>query len=210
MKGFILDFETMGQEYLDCAVIDCSYFVFDTDKMISDDPYTTRTVAEIHKSKVSVQKQVDKYGWKVYKDTLQFWQEQSKEIQKLITPKSTDLTLEEFTQELFTVLNTAGKISYWWTRSTTFDATILLRIMNATDQNLALNEHLPHWKHRDTRTFIDAKLDFPKENAFIPIEDEEFWEKVFQKHNSTWDVLADVLRIQAILRAENDLKMIKR
>jgi hypothetical protein len=73
-----------------------------------------------------------------------------------------------------------------------------------------LKEYLPHWKLRDTRTFIDAKLDFPKVNSFVPVQDEEFWNKVFQAHDSSWDILADILRIQAILRAEQDLEMIKR
>jgi hypothetical protein len=63
-------------------------------------------------------------------------------------------------------------------------------------------EYLPHWSLRDTRTWIDAKLDFPRKNGFCPIEDEKIWEQTFKAHDSAWDILADVLRLQAIDRAE--------
>jgi hypothetical protein len=71
-----------------------------------------------------------------------------------------------------------------------------------------MDESLKFWKIRDTRTFIDAKLDFPKENGFVPIKDEALWKKHFKLHNSSWDILADVLRLQAIVRAENDLEQV--
>jgi hypothetical protein len=210
VKHFILDFETMGTNVYDCAVVDCSFLVFDTDKMLSANPYTTKSIVDIKKSKLSVKKQIDNYGWKVYSDTIKFWQEQSKEVQKLVSPKSTDITVEEFSTDLFNMLNQAGKISYWWSRSSSFDPLILWRMMDQINMGLAIKEHLPHWKQRDTRTFIDAKLNFPKINGFVPISDEDFWEKVFQEHNSAWDVLADTLRIQAIMRAEADLQMVQR
>lgn len=205
-----MDFETFGTNVNDCAVIDCSFFVFDTEKMISKEPYTTKSIVDIKKCKLSVKNQVDKYGWKVYNDTIKFWQSQAKEVQKLISPRQSDITLEQFSIELFNTLNQSGKINCWWTRSSSFDPPIMWRLMKAVNMDTAFNEHLPHWKHRDTRTFIDAKLDFPAVNGFIPVEDTEFWNKVFQKHNSSWDVLADILRMQAIFRAENDLEMVKR
>lgn len=68
-----------------------------------------------------------------------------------------------------------------------------------------MNEYLPFYKVRDIRTYIDAKLDFPVINGFIPIENQLLWNKSFVQHDSSWDTLADVLRIQAIMRAEKDL-----
>ena len=47
-----------------------------------------------------------------------------------------------------------------------------------------------------------------KQNGFTPIADSEKWDKIFKAHDSSWDVLADVLRLQAIVRAENDLEQI--
>ena len=207
-KELILDFETMSTDASNCAVIDCSFFVFDRNKMISDNPYTCKSIVDMKKCKLSIKEQVEKYGYKVSNDTIDFWSKQPKEVQRLIAPKSTDITVKEFASELFNLLNSSGKISYWWTRSSTFDPIILWRIMEDLGMTNSINEHLPFWKHRDMRTYIDAKLDFPKVNGFAPIENEDFWNKIFKQHDSSWDILADVLRIQAIARAEKDLKMI--
>lgn len=209
-RHLILDFETMGTNVNDCAVIDCSYFVFDTDKMVSDKPYTTRTIAEIKKAKLSIREQADKYEWKVYSDTIKFWELQPPEIQKKIHPSKTDKTVADFTDEFLSYLIDSGKIDYWWSRSNSFDPPILWRLFDSQNKGLHLKEHLPHWKLRDTRTYIDAKLDFPKVNGFIPVQDEDFWNKIFQLHDSSWDILADILRIQTIIRAENDLELISR
>ena len=61
---------------------------------------------------------------------------------------------------------------------------------------------------RDMRTYIDAKFNFDTENGFCPIADQQKWDRAFKKHDSSWDVLADVLRLQAIARAENDMEQI--
>jgi hypothetical protein len=210
MRHTIIDFETMGTDMSDCAVIDCSYFTFNTEKMLSNDPYTTRSIADMRKCKLSVKEQVDIYGWKVYDDAIQFWQSQPTEVQKKIFPKKTDKSVADFASEFLSYLIESGKIDRWWSRSNSFDPIILWRLFESQKKSLHLAEHLPHWKLRDTRTFIDAKLNFPRKNGFIPIQDEDFWNKVFQEHDSSWDILADILRIQAILRAEQDLEMITR
>ena len=53
-----------------------------------------------------------------------------------------------------------------------------------------------------------GKLNFPKINGFPPLTNEEKWDIVFKMHDSSWDVLADVLRFQQIHRAENDLDIL--
>ena len=210
MKNFIFDFETMGKIVADCAMVDCSMFVADTQKMLSDNPYTTRNIVDIKKIKLSVKDQVDNYGWKVYEDTLQFWQSLPEEARKHIKPLKTDLSVKDFVDEFTNFLIQSGKIDYWWSRSNTFDPFLIWRIYESQKKSATINEYLPYWRVRDIRTYIDAKLDFPKKNGFVPIADEEFWNKVFVEHDSSWDVLADVLRMQAIIRAENDLEQVKR
>jgi hypothetical protein len=178
--------------------------------MISSNPYTIKSIVDMKKCKLSVKEQVDNYEWKVYDSTIKFWQEQTAEVQKKILPLKSDKSVSDFTSEFLSYLTDCGKINYWWSRSNSFDPPILWRMFDSQKKGLHLAEHLPHWKLRDTRTFIDAKLDFPKINSFVPIQDEDFWNKVFQAHDSSWDILADILRIQAILRAEKDLEMITR
>lgn len=208
MKHLILDFETFGQNVMDCAVIDCSAITVDTERMLSNNPYTLDSISEAKKFKLSVKDQVDNYGWIVYKDTVAFWQSLPEEARRHIKPKIDDLSLFDFAEKFLSYLIDQGKINYWWSRSNSFDPILMWRIFNSQNKYNHMNEYLPYWKVRDTRSFIDAKLNFPKKNGFIPIADEEKWKKNFIEHDSSWDVLADALRMQAIIRAENDLEQI--
>lgn len=210
MKHLLLDFETLDNNQLSCAIIDCSVFVIDTDKMLSDKPYTTKSITQVKHFKLSAKDQVQNYKYTVSDETIKFWQTQSAEIRNRISPKEDDLTVQEFCTQFHNYLVSQPKIDYWWSRANTFDPIILWRTF--TDVNLShhLNEYLKFWRVRDVRTFIDAKFDFQTKNGFCPIQDEEFWNKVFQEHNSSWDVLADALRIQSIYRAEHDLEQIQR
>ena len=208
MKHLFFDFETMGKIVADCAMIDCAVFVADTEKMLSNKPYTMENIVDIKKFKLSVKDQVDNYGWKVYDDTLQFWQSLPADVRKHVKPLSNDLTVKEFVAEFTNFLMQSGKIDYWWSRSNTFDPFLLWRLYESQRKTPTINEYLPYWRVRDIRTFIDAKLNFPKVNGFVPIKNQEMWDTNFKQHNSSWDVLADVLRMQAILRAEEDLELI--
>jgi hypothetical protein len=207
-RGIIIDFETLSTDVSKGVVLDCSVVWFDWERFTSTNPYTIREYANVVRYKLSVQDQVKNYGYVVDKAVVKFWEEQSPQVRKRILPKSDDLTVKEFTEKFLTSLSKNGKIDYWWSRSNMFDPPVLNRILIDQERLPALREHLKFWSVRDTRTYIDAKLDFPKENAFIPIQDHEKWNKVFQKHDSSWDVIADLLRLQTITRAENDLELL--
>ena len=207
-NDFILDFETMGKNSQNCSTIDCSVMVFSWDKFVSKEPYTIYSIKDTTRFKISVADQVKNYKWVVENDTIDFWQKQEKEVRDKISPKSDDLSVAEFVDKFHKYLINAPKISYWWSRSNTFDPIVLSRLFMSQGKQHLMDESLKFWKIRDTRTFIDAKLNFPKENGFTPIKDEVLWNKHFKLHNSSWDILADVLRLQAIVRAENDLEQV--
>ena len=206
MTHLIIDFETMGKDAGKCAVIDCSVMVFDFDRFLTN-PYTITSISQAKRFKLSVTDQVKNYGFDIDKSTLQFWEEQSPEVRANIAPKKSDLTVKEFVKQFHEFLIESPKVDYWWSRSNTFDPIILSRLFAAEGKLLHLDEYLKYWRVRDTRTFIDAKLNFPKENSFSPLVDSDKWNKVFKKHDSSWDILADVLRLQQIYRAENDLEL---
>lgn len=209
-NDLIIDFETMGKNSRNCAVIDCSIMVFSWDKFLSSEPYTSKDIVRAKRFKLSVKDQVTNHGWVIEPDTLKFWEEQPSDVRTKIAPKSDDLTVEEFVTQVHQFLIDSPPISYWWSRSNTFDPIVLWRLFEAQGKTKILDEYLKYWRVRDTRTHIDAKLDFPKVNGFVPVEDETFWNQVFKQHDSSWDVLADVLRLQAIARAEKDLEVVKR
>lgn len=207
MKHTFFDFETMGQPVHNCAVIDCSFLTIDTEKFLND-PYTIEDINLVKKFKLSIKDQVDNYGWMVYKDTIEFWEKLPESARKHIYPKKTDLTVKQFIDQLVEYMIDQGKVDYHWSRSNTFDPVILARIFDAENKHLIFKEYFPFWRVRDIRTFIDAKLDFPKKNGFVPIKDENLWKNVFVEHDSAWDVLADALRMQAIIRAEHDMEQL--
>jgi len=200
----ILDFETFGQDVHKCAVIDVSVMVFDWDRFCSDNPYTYKDIELTKRFKLSVKDQTSNYDYEIQKDTIEFWEQQEKEVRTKITPKPDDLTVKEFTDQFLDFLIDGPKIEYWWSRSNTFDPVILERLFKSQGKVKHMQEHLKYWAVRDTRTWIDAKLNFPKTNGFTPVNREE-WDKVFKKHDSSWDILADVLRMQFIDRIENDV-----
>jgi len=202
MKHCIIDFETMGLDTNNCVVIDMSAMVFDWDRFSSDRPYTLKDITEVRKFKFDIKSQVKDHGFTIDESTVKFWESQPKEVRKNIVPQSTDITIEQFAVDFIDFLIPHGKIKCWWSRGNSFDAPILWRLFDAVGKKNQVLEYLPHWSLRDTRTWIDAKLDFPKQNGFNPMEDAKLWDQSFKAHDSAWDIFADVLRFQTIDRAE--------
>jgi hypothetical protein len=209
-KDLVLDFETMGSNAQRCAVVDCSTFVFEWDRF-GNTPYTFEELLDgARRYKLSVKDQVKNYGFQVEQDTLDFWMQQTEEVQARVRPSKSDLTVPEFVVEFMADLSDGPKIEYWWSRNNTFDPTVLWRLMWTQQTKYHINEYLMHWRVRDIKTWIDAKFDFTTPSGFIPIADVNYWNKTFKQHDSTHDVAADVLRLQAIWRAENDMEQITR
>lgn len=206
MRHLILDFETTGQDIHTCAVIDMAAYIFTNEKMLSSKPYDLTTIKEIKRFKFDLVHQKKEYKYKVEEETNKFWFSQPRKVFERILPKDDDLSLTDFSKQFLEYLGTE-KINYWWSRSNSFDPIILWRLFNDVGSLPELHKRLPHWALRDTRSFIDGALNFPKKNGFIPIKDENLWSEVFEHHNSSWDILADILRIQAIIRTHNNLEI---
>lgn len=207
MKHLIIDFETLSNDSFECAAFECSAFIFDSDKMLSDNPYGMKDVVDVQYFKLNSIEQIEKYGYSTSDSTLDWWAKQPPEARSGMNPKKTDLTLDQFTFQLIEYIKKHGPVKYWWSRGNTFDGNILTRMFKSLDKLNVLDKHL-HWgKIRDTRTFIDALGEFKIDNAFIPVADEAFWKKAFVQHDSRWDVIADTLRIQALLRANAGLEI---
>lgn len=211
MKLIWFDFETMGDDVLEpCAAVDMSIILGDTDKMLSDNPYTCKDVVLAKKFKLSISDQVNNHGFVVQDSAIKFWQKVSPEARKHIKPSSEDLTVDQFINNLLAHLNTMGKFDYWFSRGNTFDPIILQRLFKVVGKTHIFKEYFRFNRVQDMRSHINAKMDFPITTNLTPIKDEVFWKKVFVEHDSAWDVLADLLRVQAIMRAENDMEQVER
>lgn len=208
MNQFIFDFETLSQNMLDCPVVDCSFVAFDPKRFDSDNPYTfDELLGMVQYAKLNVEHQVKEHKYKINKKTLGWWLEQDAKVRNRLKPNKNDLTLKQFVDTFLSYINKEGPIKYWWSRSNVFDPIILYRLFSTFEaETNELNNILKWWYIRDTRTYIDAKLNFPVKNAFIPTKNIEEWESKFEEHNSSHDIVADILRMQMITRYENQLE----
>lgn len=197
---FILDYETLGQDVFKVPVVNCSYFIFDWDRFTSDNPYTfNELIKSIRFDKMNVEDQV-KRGYSFQKRDLDWWLEQGAEARKQIKPSENDISVGKFVNNLYDYVK-GTRIQRWWSRSNTFDPILLHRNFADFLSREKLDEILPYWLVRDVRTYIDTQFQFKnKVNGFIPIDDEELWNKHFIQHNSVHDVAADILRMQRIER----------
>lgn len=203
MNHLILDFETLGTDLINgFALLECSYASFDFERFHTN-PYSFDELVEevIQRDKFEISHQVNEYGYKIEQGVLDWWKSQDKTlVEKILKPTKKDITIKEFGLKFLDYVK-KNNISYWWSRSNTFDPIILYRIFNDINLRYELDGTLKHWNVRDTRTFIDAKLDFNKEmNSFVLPE----WQKKFEKHNSVHDIAIDILRLQALIMAENE------
>lgn len=206
----IIDYETLGKKVQSCPIVDCAKFVFDWSRF-GDTPYTlTEIVESCDYFKVSVEDQVKKHGYAIEPDALEFWNKQPKEVRARIKPAIDDISLESYVEQTIVFFEHSEKISYWWSRANVFDPPILKVAFDTVGRSEDLDQYLKFWKVRDIRTYIDAKFDFKTRNDFIPVSDHDFWNETFRQHDCRFDIAADVLRLQAIYRAENELPQTNR
>lgn len=207
-KDLVIDFETIGQNTMKCPAVDAAWVTFYWDRFLNE-PYSfEELVQQVRTIKFSVKDQLNNYDCSFSKDDLKWWDKQSVEARKKLSPSREDLTYQEFSSIFFEYLREEGKIEYWWSRGNTFDPVLLERIMASIDQSLLMNEYLKWWRVRDIRTWIDAKFNFTTRSGFTPVANETYWNETFISHDSSHDVAADVMRLQAICRAENDMEMV--
>lgn len=202
-KHFIFDFETIGQDVFCIPIVNCAYYVFDWDRFISDKPYTfNELVNEIKFSKLNIRHQIEQYKYKYNKRDIDWWMGLPEKVRSQLKPQPDDLTLSQFSIQVYQYLKREGKLTRWWSRSNTFDPIIMQRAFQDSGTGRdKMDEVLKFWLVRDIRTYIDTQFDFgPIKNGFCPIDDEALWAKHFEEHNSIHDLAADILRLQKIER----------
>lgn len=199
----IIDCETLSDNELNAAVIDFSWNFFERERFI-ENPYTFEELLSLtFYRKLNVKEQVKNYKYKIKKETVDWWEEQSKEARKRIIPSEDDISLSQFSYDFFQSKR-AKYITRWWSRGV-FDATILSRISRDTGY---FDELPPFYKVRDVRTYLDTEKGFTKSTLnFIPVKNEEMWKEKFVEHNSVHDVCADILRMQTITRIKENLEL---
>jgi len=208
--NFIFDMETIGANVLVCPVVDMAYTTFVWQRFL-DEPYTFQELVDsVQTVKLSIMDQMKNYNCSFKKEDITWWENLPKHARDKIKESDSDLTAVDFCDKIVAYLKEQKKLDYWWSRGNSFDPVILDRLMKATGNDSAYSQYLQYWKVRDVRTYIDAKFNFTTKSGFVPLADEKYWEETFVAHDSSHDVAADVLRLQAIFRAEHDLEQTTR
>lgn len=210
---FIIDFETIGGNSREIPAIDAAYTVFDWERFTTN-PYSFKElVIGMEHAKFDIKDQMLNHGCKYNDSDLQWWLDKPADLRQNLKPSENDLKPAQFIEKLIDYLRASGgKIDYWWSRSNSFDPVVLDRLAHNANKASLLSSYLKYWTVRDTRTFIDAKFDFNVpggRNAFVPVSNVEVWNYNFKAHDAKHDVAADILRLQAIVRAEADLEQIE-
>jgi hypothetical protein len=209
MKLLFLDFAMLGYHPEDCVILDCSVGVAETERMLGSTPYTAMDAFKATKRfklDISSQKEL---GFVAHQSGIDFWKTQPKEmIERVLKPSHKDLSVADFTTAFVEHLITVGQIDTWWSWNSMDDAAILWRLFRSVNKESVIREYLPRHKSRDVATFIDAKFDLNnKKLDFVPITDVEYWNKIYIKADSSMEVMANIMRVQAVLRAELDLEL---
>jgi hypothetical protein len=202
-----LDFAMLGYYPEDCIILDCSVAVVSKERMLSENPYTTMCAfKEIKRFKLDIPSQKT-LGFVAHQNGIDFWKSQSKEmVERVLKPSNRDLNVNDFATAFIEHLIPKGKIDTWWSWNSMDDAAILWRLFRSVNKEAVIREYLPRHKARDVASFIDAKFDLENQRLdFVPIGDVDYWKQIYVKTDSAMEVMANIMRVQTILRAELEL-----
>lgn len=206
MKNLLFyDCDTLSNNSQSGMVVDFSFFMVDERKMLSGTPYTMKSIAEVKKFKISAEDQKEN-GLKTQKSVIDFWKSLPNDT-KRIAPSKDDITIEQFVNSLILYINTEPQIHFTVVNNKSIQPLFLDTMFKISGKSIF--EHMPINRCLDFQTYLVSKTETTVFD-FCPIDDEEFWQKYYNKNNSSWDVIGNVLRYQAVLRAEHDLENIKR
>ena len=189
----IYDFETLGQDQTKSAVVSFAMITF-SERHYSSDPYEfDELINKANFIKFDVKDQINNYGRKINKETLDWWNQQGVAAKKQLNPSSNDRKISELYS--FIKDNIQGmSIKKTYTRGNTFDPMFLTSLMRDTS-----NEEPFHWRTiRDTRSMIDGMAFGMKlNNNFMP----DGYGEQFIAHDPRHDCALDIIRMQMLAQS---------
>lgn len=190
----IYDFETLDKNPRESVALSMAALPFTEEKFVTDNPYTySELLMNAKFIKFNVKEQVEVYGRKVDKETLEWWSKQSPEARASLAPSKDDVPLTELYPFLMDLIDNPKDAKKIYTRGNTFDPIFLESLL----QNISQVDPFPWWNVRDTRSMIEG-MTFGTDirNDFMPDELKEH----FIHHNPIHDVAIDVMRLQYVAR----------
>lgn len=193
--NFIFDFETIGTNVIHCLPVRCSYLSFDWNRF-TENPYAiTELLQNIKTVKFDLRRMTTDHEPSF--EDLQFWKSYKPELLKS-TPK--DVVSSTFVDGIMQYLGEAN-VDRWWCRDKAFDYPIMVRMASVGGRHLLNKGALSHWNGIDVQSWIQGKLDF---GVHKEIQVSQHHDK-FDKFNSAYSIMLDVLNLQHITQLENGI-----
>jgi len=184
------DFETLSQDPQTGIVVNMAGIQY-SEERFRDDPYTFEELVGMAKFiKFDTKEQIEKYGRKPDKSTIDWWAKQNEEARSLLAPSSEDKSITELYDFCKNISQKPEKV---YTRGNTFDPIYLSSLM----KQLGRPDPWDWWTIRDTRSLIDGiSYGQDLDNKFMP-------EGItgFIYHNPIHDVAVDIMRMQVLYKA---------
>lgn len=189
MIDVILDFETLGKDQ-NCKVVELSVLCFDQEVEYTFQELVDKAI----KIKFDLKSQTNR---NTLKSTVEWWKNQSKDVQKLLLPSDNDVTIKEGIKifEDYLLKNGVDRNSQLFCRGPSFDIPIFNSLLKETYDVEDTFEYEPikFWNQRDVRTRIEALL-LSRGMTETPLPENLL--DGFVKHNSIHDCAKDVLMLQ--------------
>jgi len=183
---FMFDVETLGTESNSVLLsLACIHF----------DPQSKPSYQELKDSaffvKFSVRDQVDNYGRKINKGTLEWWQKQCQNVKNWsFIPDKSDKTLLEGLQEFHAWARSKDDGKCWvWARGSLDEV-----ILQACERQAGLDHVFTYNRWRDVRTAIDILT--LSTNGYCDVDHPDFlYERDVTKHNPIDDCALDIMML---------------
>jgi hypothetical protein len=189
----IFDFETLSKNQQRGVVTSLALLNYSTERFL-ENPYNFQELlGACHYIKFDIEEQVKKYNRVMDKETIDWWVKQGDEAKKQITPSSDDVSIDRLYDFLLQKVEFSG-LKKIYTRGGSFDPNFLESVLADCGKEVPFQ-----WRMmRDTRSFIEGMgIGIPKfQNDF----NLKSFEGVFIKHDPRSDIVADVMRMQAMTR----------
>ena len=192
-NSLIFDFETLSQNQQNGVVTSLAFLGFSNSRFV-ENPYSfDELLDKCHYIKFDIQEQVKKYNRIISKETLDWWMSQGDEAKKQITPSKNDVSIDKLYD--FIIQNVDfSNLKKIYTRGGSFDPNFLESVLAQCGKEVPFQ-----WRMmRDTRSFIEGMgIGIDK---FVNDFNLKAFDGKFIKHDPRSDVVADVMRMQAMTR----------
>lgn len=183
---FCFDVETLGVES-NSVILSLACIHFRSDEK----PTFRELVDSAYFVKFNVRDQVENYGRRVDKGTLEWWEKQCEIVRKKsFLPLKTDENLKNGMESFHSWIQSKNDNKSWvWARGSLDDT-----LLHSIERQLKVETMLPYHRWRDVRTAVDLLYD--STNGYCKVDHIDFlYERDIIKHDPVIDCALDVMML---------------